>query len=321
MKKIILDDIRLPISEFLPDKNSKTFDVKTTLKELVIYFSTSNDQTACVVEDGKLAGIVSRNDVVYRLNNFFEEEDGGYIEEFMIKRPFVIRPDHTILDALIMIAKKEVSAIAVVDEQDQFIQLLDFNDFFEWILAKVDLEMKYEWKLDHWSYFDTNIMEVAFDTLEKGVIDERIFKFQCRHAIKDDVLRLDATDTVANMRDIFKKYRQPQCVITEFGTKTMGIISANEVIDFLIASDFKPDPNFPILDIMNQNMVEIMYKHTFKHGITLMKHKGLPRLLVVDEDNFPMSIMRTYDILKYITDALLSEKENLGVLNKVKIAV
>jgi predicted transcriptional regulator len=315
-KKISLDDVSLKIKDFATDKAVHSFGPKTTLRELAMHFYESTDQTACVVEDGKLLGIVSRNDLVYNVHQFFENRDGCLLEDIMIRRPFVLSPENTVWDGLIMIAKKEVSSVAIVEDDGTFIKSLDFSDFFKWIIERIDLNVKLNWKLENWTFFDTNIMEVAFDELEVGVIDEKIFDLQCYRTITAEVLRLDASTKLCDMRDQFKKYRQPQCVITKFGTMIKGIISADEIIELLLISDFQPDPNTNISDIMNIDMVYCMYKHTFKHGITLLLNKNSQRLLVVDEDSFPMSIMRYYDMLKYITDTVLSEGADRSVLKK-----
>lgn len=316
MKKITLDDVKQTLEDFAADKQVNFFGPKTTLREMALHFYESKDQTASIVEDGKLLGIVSKNDLVYNLNRFFENPDGCLLEDIMIRRPFILNPKNTIWNGLIMIAKKEVSSVAIIEEDGTFVRSLDFSDFFNWIIEKIDLNVKYHWKLSSWSFFDTNIMEVAFDALKPGEIDEKIFNLQCYNAITAEVLRLDEGTTVADMRDQFKKYRQPQCVITRFGTKIKGIISADEVIELLVCTDFQPDPYMRISDIMNIDMVYVMHKHTFKHGIALLLHKNSQRLLVVDEDNFPMAIMRYYDILKYITDAALSDGADRSVLSK-----
>lgn len=316
MKKITLDDVSQKLRDFAPDKVSHTFESKTTLRELALHFYESTDQTASVVENGKLLGIVSRNDLVYNVHRFFDNRDGCFLEDIMIRRPFVLSPDNTIWDGLIMMAKKEVSSVAIIEDDGTYVKSLDFTDFFNWMIEKIDLNVEYSWKLANWTFFDTNIMEVAFDELEAGVIDEKIFNFQCYNAITAEVLHLDASTKLSDMRDTFKKYRQPQCVITRFGTMIKGIISANEIIELLLVTDFQPDPNTKISDIMNIDMVYCMYKHTFKHGITLLLNKDSQRLLVVDEDSFPMAIMRYYDILKYITDAVLSEGADRSVLSK-----
>ena len=316
IKQITRQDVSESLENFAKDKEVFYFNSQATLRELALYFAENTAQTACIVEDGKLLGIVSKNDLVYNLNRFFENQDGCRLEEIMIRRPFVLSPSNTIWDAMIMMAKKEVSSVAIIQDDGTFVRSLDFSDFFKWIIEKIELDVKYHWKLKKWTYFDTNIMEVAFDELEAGVIDERIFKFQCYNAIQAEVLRLDASTTISSMRDQFKLYRQPQCVITNFGTMIKGVIAADEVIDLLLACDFQPDPNMLISDIMNTDLVYVMYKHTFVHGITLLRHKNSQRLLVVDEDNFPMAIMRYFDILKYITDAVLSDGADLSVLSK-----
>lgn len=314
--KITLEDVSQKLSQFVVDRETVIFKGCSTLRELALHFGGNTTQTACVVEEGKLLGIVSRNDLVYNLHRFFEDQDGCLLEEIMIRRPFVLSPDDTIWDAMIMMAKKEVSSVAIVEDDGTFVRLLDFSDFFKWMIERIHLNVKYHWKLSKWSFFDTNIMEVAFDELEPGIIDEKIFNYQCYNAIHAEVLRLDAGTSLRDMRDQFKKYRQPQCVITNFGTMIKGMISADEVIDLLIATDFRPDPKLMISDIMNTDLVYVMYKHTFKHGITLLIHKNSQRLLVVDEDSFPMAIMRYFDILKYVTDAVLSDGANLSILSK-----
>ena len=286
------------------------------MRDLAQHFHKNSDQTATVVENGKLLGIVSRNDLVYNFHRFFEQKDGGYLEEIMIRRPFVLSKENSIWDGLIMMAKKEVSSVAIIERDGTYVKSLDFTDFFKWIIEKIDLDVAYSDKLSNWTFFDTNIMEVAFDELDIGIIDKRIFDFQCYNAITAEVLELDASTKLSEMPEQLKKYRQPQCVITRYGSIIEGIISANEIINFLLKSEFELNPNTKIFEIMNSNISYCMYKHTFRHAITLLLNESSQRLLVVDEDNFPMSIMRFYDILKYITDAVLSEGADLSILSK-----
>lgn len=287
---------------------SHSFEETASFRDLVHHFHQTQDQCLAVLDGKKLSGVFSRNDLVYQFTNFFITEDGGEAKKLMISNPMALNESDSILNALNIMARLEISSIPVNNESGEFLNVIDCDQFFDWLIEERDISFYQGDDLLQWTHFDEHIMEIDFNELVFGQLDFEVFKTQCNGLIRTDAFAVDESLSLKDLIKKCKKNRQPQCVITKNETMVQGVFSARELINYLIQTDFKPDPRIPVKEIMNLDFIAVMYKHTLAHAIGLIKKTRNERVLIMDEDDFPMAIVRVFDVLKYLTDRLLDER-------------
>ncbi|WP_292459805.1 CBS domain-containing protein [Methanothermococcus sp.] len=106
----------------IPNVSVKSIAVKENLiwlkPEVIIknaakIFYENNINGVPVISEGKLVGILTLHDLAYALSNDMEND---CIEKIMVKNPLTTSPDKKVYDALILMEKKGVGRLIVVDK-------------------------------------------------------------------------------------------------------------------------------------------------------------------------------------------------------------
>ncbi|WP_421077366.1 CBS domain-containing protein [Methanothermococcus sp. Ax23] len=103
-------------------------DVK--IKDAAKIFYDNNINGVPIISNDKLVGILTLHDLAYALSNSMENE---YIEKIMVRNPLTITPDKKVYDALILMEKKGVGRLIVVDENDNVVGIITRTDVLKLI--------------------------------------------------------------------------------------------------------------------------------------------------------------------------------------------
>ena len=100
-----------------------------------------------IIDEGyKLVGIITERDL-YRICSPRRDEDGNIVfdketldayilKEVMTKNPIALSPNHTLADAILMMAEKKFGAVPVVDKYNSLVGILTKIDIFR-LLAQI----------------------------------------------------------------------------------------------------------------------------------------------------------------------------------------
>ncbi len=193
--------------------NPVTVTETTPIVEAGEIFRKNNFARLPVVRDGKLVGIITREDLlkvtpsaattlsVWELNYVLSKLQ---VKDAMTKNPITIRPDVTLEEAALLMREKEIGALPVV-EDDSLIGIITESDIFEAFLDLMGLkETGTRLAID----LENRIGAVADLTeflKQQGVSIISMAIFHRTNQSGELVLRLDSTKTDSLVADLKTK--------------------------------------------------------------------------------------------------------------------
>ena len=98
----------------------------TTLGDVIIAISNARLGVAMIVDEGRLAGLISDGDVRRAMLRFKESFLGVRAEEIMTPDPKVISPDELIIAAEEMMSRYKIHSVVVTDDERHVLGLVEF---------------------------------------------------------------------------------------------------------------------------------------------------------------------------------------------------
>ena len=122
-----------------------TVEMDDRLKTVKEIFSNVRFHHLLVVESGKLVGVLSDRDLLKALSpkigTASETEDDSAtlnkrVHQIMTRKPFVLKPDSAVYDAIEIFNKHNISCIPVVDDENKPVGILSWRDILKEIESK-----------------------------------------------------------------------------------------------------------------------------------------------------------------------------------------
>lgn len=124
-----------PVSTLLSEKGSTIHSVplSATVEEAVRTMNRNKVGCVLVLDGGRLAGIFTERDVLYRVVAASLAPQTTPISQVMTSHPKTITPDATVQDALTLISEKRCRHLPVMDG-DRMLGLISQGDITRWLV-------------------------------------------------------------------------------------------------------------------------------------------------------------------------------------------
>ena len=132
----------MTIAKIIGDRDASDIiacDVSTPVTEVISLLAGKRIGALPVLDDGKVAGIVSERDIIYRLADCGRDCLDGPVSEIMTSPAITVEPSTRIDDALAMMTKRRFRHFPVVDG-DTLVAFVSIGDL---VKEKVD-EIEHE---------------------------------------------------------------------------------------------------------------------------------------------------------------------------------
>lgn len=132
----------MTIAKLIGDRDASDIiacDVTTPVAEVVAMLAGKRIGAVPVLRDGKVAGIVSERDVIYRLAEIGPECLGLAVESIMTSPAITVEPSTKIDDALALMTRRRFRHFPVV-EGDKLVAFISIGDL---VKSKID-EVEHE---------------------------------------------------------------------------------------------------------------------------------------------------------------------------------
>ena len=132
----------MTIAKIIGDRDSTDIiscDVSTPVTEVVSMLAGKRIGALPVMRDGKVAGIVSERDIIYRLADRGRECLDGPVEEIMTSPAITVEPSTQIDDALALMTRRRFRHFPVV-EGDTLVAFISIGDLVKDKIDEVEHE-------------------------------------------------------------------------------------------------------------------------------------------------------------------------------------
>jgi CBS domain-containing protein len=131
----------MTIALVLRDKGAtvETVTADTTVYDAVRRLGEKRIGALPVVESGRIAGIISERDVIYRLRDHGPEMLSWPVSRVMTSPAITVSPDTEVLSALALITQRRIRHLPVVDG-GQLVGLVSIGDLVKHRMERIEAE-------------------------------------------------------------------------------------------------------------------------------------------------------------------------------------
>lgn len=131
------------VNDILSSKGGdvKTIDAKQSVYEAICDMDAHHIGSLVVLEEGKLAGIVSERDYTCKVTVQGKNARDTPVEEIMTRRVVVIKLDTSIDECMALMTKRRLRHLPVMDD-DRLLGLISIGDVVKEIIEEQDFVIK-----------------------------------------------------------------------------------------------------------------------------------------------------------------------------------
>lgn len=267
-------------------------------------------------QEGELKGIFTERDLILKglivKPEFYNSRGEIKLAEWMTSKIFTLRHDDTVSTAIKLMAIREFRHIPVDFGEglpiSERYKILSIRDLLNFIVNFFPRDVKALGTKKSWNLLEANFQEEGFSFCPKShSLSGNIFYSPLRKAIYRDALRIDHNTSLHDTLIKMAKAKTGYAVITEFETIIKGIFTESDIVEKVTLLKNFGELELKVKDFMTASPDTLLEKHLISHAINNMFEFKYRRIIIVNEDNFPISIVSLLDILKFISHALLTE--------------
>jgi CBS domain-containing protein len=266
------------------------------------------------IEEDKLVGILTEKDLLLRVVGKIENWRDLPASGVMTKDPLSITLDHTVAEAIKMMSKMEFRHVPIVDDEGRPIHMVSVTDILKFIIKFFPDFVEKQGTVVDWDIFSFEDFGEDFSISppsDKGKVSGSIFMTPLKRIRNQSAPCLDHQLPLSEVLEYMQERRLSSLIITEYDSKIKGVFTERDLLMKVLSSEVKVDlTKILVCDVMTKDPHMLSYKHYLCHGINNMFTFKYRNLIVVDEDRFPIAIIRLLDILKYIASYLFHEGDS-----------
>jgi CBS domain-containing protein len=283
------------------------------LKEAVSLMQKHHVGALCYVRDKCATGMISERDLVRKI----DLDDLNWLEkpckEVMTPGPFTLSISATVSDAIKLMARRSFRNIPVVNESGEYIGLLTIKDLLEFVIRFFPNNVSKYGIVESWHYQTVDDYSEGFSTSSENLayVSGNIFLAHLNRVCHNRPLLLDHQASVSDAIELMRERKRGAVILTRYETELKGIITERDVLQKVLGK-MALDGTLKVCDIMTPNPHTLLSKHYLAHAINNMFHFKYRSNIVVNEDNYPLSIVSLLDIFKFV--AFNFYKDELSIL-------
>ncbi len=305
------DSFDVAISE-IPFSKGPTIEGEAPLSAAVEVMQKEKVGALCYVKDGYAAGMISERDLVAK----YDLEDDNWLEnpchQFMTPGPFTVKSSDKVSDAIKLMAKRGFRNIPVVDEQDKFVGLLTIGDLVKFLVNFFPDRVAKHGVVTEWSYQTVDDYSEGFSTASENLalVSGNIFMTHLKRVSHYRPLVLDYQSTLTEVVEMMRERKRGAIILTRYETELKGIITERDLL-FKVFGKEDLSQDLRAHKFMTPNPHTLLSKHYLAHAINNMSHFKYRSTIVVDEYNYPLSIVSLLDIFKYVAFSFYGDEISL----------
>jgi C4-dicarboxylate-specific signal transduction histidine kinase len=268
-------------------KNHYTLGKGATLSDAVALMNTNRSGVVVIVEEGKVLGVLTERDIIAILNLKKNLSDPAI--DYATKGVIAINKNRDVEYALNVLIDNNIRRLVITDDENTFVTVI--------------------------------VQETILHYIEKDSyrVDLKISNILNR---EHHMIHLTKEKTMLDAISVMNEKKIGSVIIME-ADKIVGIVTERDTIK-LLCSHTSLDT--PLEQVMAQQVITVSEDESITSTIRLMEDSHIRRVVVVDKDQKPISIVGTRDILRNLKGsygAFLEKKlaSSQMVLNSINSSI
>ncbi|MCB9061696.1 MAG: CBS domain-containing protein [Halobacteriovoraceae bacterium] len=293
-----------PISEYMVT-DVKTISVNDSIGKAAEIFSENRFGSLPILnEQGALQAIISEKDIVLKID--FNDKNWRNLKaiDFATLKVLSLYKDNTILDALELMAIREIRHIPIVKTDNTLSGIFSSRDLLEYIKLNFTKYLEDRGTKVHWKSYDVDDLLGDLSLSQENTFSDTytFFNTTLRNFTLSRPMIVDSKDPISNVLSGIRKLKQSIIFVCEFTSVLKGVITERDIVKNYLAHN--PDPNAPISSIATKHPLTLLKKHPIAFAINNMLEFGNRNIIIVNEDNYPLGNLSIIDILRFMHEKI-----------------
>lgn len=304
--EIKLAQLELPEAQIL--------ESETPMSQVINYFQGQGESKRARVvvipasdsnQEKKLGGILTERDFISKgvgkLSLLIGQSDDLKILDFMSDNPTLLDSQSTVAEAIGVMALKEYRHIPVYHAEENKFFMLSERDILKFIVKFFPRDVSGWGPKREWDILEVNIQDEGFAFCpEKKSFSGSLFYYPIKKAIYREALRFNVDTPTLDVLKMMQERRFGVCVVTKYDSLIEGIFTESDFIKKILPLKWETLKNSKISQFVTKKPDTLMDKHIVSFAINNMFEFDYRRIIVVNEERFPLSVVSALDILKFI---------------------
>jgi CBS domain-containing protein len=313
---ISLEDFETPVSS-LDLHEPLLLDTATgpvTIKDAIETMRSVGVGHLVVTENKVLKGILTERDILHKLFGVVKNYQDCAIVDYMTANPFTITPESSLLECMKTMGVRGFRHLPLVNESHHPIGVLSIKDILTHLIKFFPETFNGIGGLETWEVNDLNLRDELLSlnnpTASSKVIGHDLFITLLKDVITTNALKADYQSSIFDIAKKLRENRQGSLGLMEYESKLRGMITERDFLKKIFLNEEAENGTLNISHFMTPNPDTLLERHLVGQGLNNMFKKNYRNLVIVDEDQIPVSIITLVDILRFIYESITKELEN-----------
>ncbi len=293
-------ELDIPLSD-VKRGDIPTVSHESTTEEAIRLMQESR-QGAMAVLKGKVAvGLISERDLILKPDFSDPEWAKRPISDFMTAGPFSLPETSLLSDAIKLVTKRSFRQIPLTNETGEYVSMVSIKDMLGHLVEYFPRQVGNFGVIKSWENQTVDDYSEMYSTELNGDghLNGNIFMAHLKRVSHRRPAIVDESVSIGEVIDLIRFQKGGAVLLTRYETQLLGIITERDIL-LKAFKEGKVDPNLKATDFMSANPDTLLRKHYIAHAINNMFHFNYRNTIVVDEDNYPLSVIGMLELFKFV---------------------
>jgi predicted transcriptional regulator len=281
----------------------KTVNSDATVLELIGFLKINKIGAVPIVSENKLSGILTERDLLRKLPSNGDLNDTHKVSHFMTPKPLGLKMSDSIEKAFRVMTERDIRHLPIVDDSNSPVGLISVKDILRMIIDEFPEEVASLGTTNSKAVLVEDVADDAFSTdvlnaSVDGTLNSSLFHLPIRKAVEGEALILPESAKLQEVLMHLQKAKVGACVLTSYETMVTGVITERDFLMKIFGTELLQQ-NPKVQTVMTKDPDCLFSRHKIAYAINNMFTYNYRRIIIVDEDNYPLSLVTLLDILKF----------------------
>lgn len=282
----------------------KYLSPEAPLSEAIEFFRTNKSGILGIGEASDLKGILTDWDVVHQFSPKFDPKDIKAID-LCNDDPVVLESSNTLYEVMKKMGRRNFSSFPVKNEEGKVSKVFNTQVFFNFLLSHFqeffdELGCMEDWEPTKSVQAFAAGFNYSITMEDDSSLHQNYFLTPFDRIPGHLMIKVDKEIKIKDAWELILEKECENLIVTEFGTKLVGILTLKDLIDKILVSEGEVDVELPIKNFMTKNPHSLMYKHPIGYAINHFNKFHYRHMIIVDEDRVPLKVVGLLDIFSHL---------------------
>lgn len=305
--EVKLVDLNLPVANWVSSQQTVFDAVQLMKQKRLSAVLIAKEQFNGRPEE--LLGIFTERDLA---KNFSLEMLDLKMEQFVTGATVTLLSDATLAESCQVMSLKEFRHLPIFHQEEGKFYLLTPKQILDYLSRLFPQDIVSHGTKVQWDLLEVNAQDEGMNFCpSEEAFSGSLFYYPLKKAIYHQASDVDVGLTLHQAIERLQQDRSGALVVTEFRGIIRGVFTESDLIKLIctpgVVENFSSISQKKIADFMMKDPHTLLEKHMLSFALNNMREFGYRRIIVVNEDRYPLSVVTQLDLLRFFSYQLFSK--------------